>query len=153
MTQLHLAHFNWSALRAPVGDPLVAPFADAIEKVNAKAEASDGFVWRCGVEDAEGKRIGWDLFTENPTMIASFSVWETPEALGHFVHKTVHGAFLKRGADWFLPSQGPRYVLWWVPIGHIPAIEEAREKVTRLERDGPSDAAFTFDTLAPMPHS
>lgn len=150
MTGRHLAHFNWSALRAPVGDPLVAPFADAIAKVNAKAEASDGFVWRCGIEDAEGTRIGWPLFTENPTMIASFSVWETPEAFGHFVFKTVHGAFLKRGSEWFLPGEGARHVLWWVPAGTIPTIEEAREKVSKLERDGPSHAAFTFDTLPVM---
>lgn len=146
----HMAHFNWSAMRAPAGDPLVAPFVDAIAKVNARAEAAPGFVWRCGREAEEGQRIGWELFTQNPTMIASFSVWQTPAAFGDFVFKTVHGAFLKRGGEWFLPGQGPRHVLWWVTPGHIPTIEEAREKVIALDRDGPTKAAFTFDTHAVM---
>lgn len=52
----HLAHFNWATLKAPVGDPRVAPFVDAVPKVNALAERSPGFVWRSGEEAELWKR-------------------------------------------------------------------------------------------------
>jgi len=48
----NLAHFNWATLRAPVGDPAVAPFVDAFGRVNDRAEAMPGFVWRSGDEAA-----------------------------------------------------------------------------------------------------
>jgi hypothetical protein len=35
-------------------------------------------------------------------------------------------------------------VLWWVPAGHIPTVDEALERLDRLRRDGPTPAAFTF---------
>ncbi|SMY07791.1 DUF3291 domain-containing protein [Flavimaricola marinus] len=143
----HLAHFNWAALLAPTGDPLVAEFVDNTGRVNAIAERSAGFVWRHGDEDVAGRRIGWPLFTEAPTMIASFSVWESPEAFKAFVYKTVHGAFLRRGAEWFERGGSVNYALWWVPEGHIPSIEEARDRVEQLRAHGPSEAVFTLATL------
>ena len=36
------------------------------------------------------------------------------------------------------------YVLWWVPIGHIPTIEEAVEKLEYLRNNGDTPSAFTF---------
>ncbi|NNC80158.1 MAG: DUF3291 domain-containing protein [Acidimicrobiales bacterium] len=34
--------------------------------------------------------------------------------------------------------------LWWVPEGHIPSLEEAKERLTHLRDQGASDHAFTF---------
>ncbi len=147
MTERHLAHFNWGLLKAPIGDPRVAPFIDAVDKVNAKAEAAPGFVWRSGNEAEYARQIGWDLFTENEgRIIASFSVWETPEALHEFVYNTVHGAFLNRRAEWFEAAETINYALWWVPVGHVPEFYEARDRVESLRAHGPSDWAFVFDT-------
>ena len=42
-------------------------------------------------------------------------------------------------------------VLWWVPAGHIPTTDEARERLALLERDGPTPAAFTFRERFPAP--
>jgi len=131
----------------PVGDPAVAPFVDAVGRVNDRAEAMPGFVWRSGDEAALGAAIGWPLITENPTLIASFSVWETPEALRDFVYKAVHGAFFSRRDEWFLPDAPRGYALWWVAKGHVPTMAEARDRVERLIADGPSEAVFTFDTI------
>jgi len=39
----HLAHFNWATLRKPVGHPRVAPFVEAVPKVNALARRSPGY--------------------------------------------------------------------------------------------------------------
>jgi hypothetical protein len=42
----HLAQINVARLVAPHGDPRVAPFFDALDRVNVLAERSPGFVWR-----------------------------------------------------------------------------------------------------------
>ena len=41
-----LAQINIGKLLAPEGDPRVQPFFDALERINAIADASPGFVWR-----------------------------------------------------------------------------------------------------------
>ena len=143
----HIAHFNWATLIADIEDRRVAPFVRAVDKVNAVAQRSPGYVWNSGQEMSEGTRIGWPLFTENSRVIASFSVWETPEHFRDYVYKTVHGAFFRRGHEWFEPHASRGYVLWWVPEGHIPNITEAREKVKTLEANGPGPEAFTLKWL------
>jgi len=35
-------------------------------------------------------------------------------------------------------------VLWWVPAGHIPTLDEALSRLDLLEREGPGPEAFTF---------
>jgi hypothetical protein len=41
-------------------------------------------------------------------------------------------------------------VLWWVPAGHRPSLEEARDRLHRLDVDGPRAGAFTMRrTFAP----
>jgi hypothetical protein len=35
-------------------------------------------------------------------------------------------------------------VLWWVPAGTIPTLEEAKARLAQLRRIGPSPEAFTF---------
>ena len=144
----HVAHFNWATLRAPIGSAEVAPFVNAIPKVNALAERSPGFVWREPNDRAKGLISGWPLFTDNDRLIASFSVWESPEQLREYVYKTVHGAFYKRSNEWFLPGTGVNYALWWVPMGHIPDMVEARQNVERFLAEGLSDSVFNFDFLS-----
>ena len=139
-----LAHFNWATLRADEGDPLVAEFFDAADRVNALSERSAGFVWRHGDEMAAAKVIGWPLFTVSDRVIASFSVWESAAALEQFVYRTVHGAFFRRGKEWFEPGKGVNYALWTIPRGHIPKMAEARDRVEHMIAHGPTDHAFDF---------
>ena len=42
-------------------------------------------------------------------------------------------------------------VLWWVPKGHRPCIQEALSKLELLRRAGPSEEAFTFRQAYPPP--
>jgi hypothetical protein len=143
----HLAHFNWATLVADLDDPRVAPFVNAVEKVNAIAERSAGFVWRSGDESAFAVAAGWPLFVDAPRIIASFSVWERPEDFRAFVYKTVHGAFYRRGHEWFEPEASRGYVLWWVPEGHVPGIAEARDRVERHRAQGAGPDAFDIAWL------
>jgi hypothetical protein len=34
--------------------------------------------------------------------------------------------------------------LWWIPEGHIPSVEEGKEKLNHLLEHGSSETAFTF---------
>jgi hypothetical protein len=144
----HLAHFSWGTLRFPVDDPRVSAFAEAVPRVNARAEASLGFIWRFGDERPPAETAGWSLF-DDKRIIASYSVWETPEALRAFVYGGSHGAFFNRRAEWFDQDAPRGYVLWWVVPGHQPDITEAWCKVDRLSAEGPSEEVFTFAQLTP----
>jgi hypothetical protein len=42
-------------------------------------------------------------------------------------------------------------VLWWVPAGHRPTIDEAKAKLVLLEAQGPTPEAFTFKAPFPAP--
>lgn len=137
----HLAHFNWATLIADPDSPKVREFVNAVDRVNALAERSDGFVWRSGDEAARGLEIGWPLF-DDPRVIASFSVWRSPEALRDFVSRTVHGAFVRRRGSWFVPDGAPNYVLWWVPAGTTPDIRDARNRAESILARGPDPEAF-----------
>jgi len=34
--------------------------------------------------------------------------------------------------------------LWWIPIGHIPSIDEAKKRIAHLNAYGPTQFAFDF---------
>ncbi len=42
-------------------------------------------------------------------------------------------------------------VLWWVPRGHRPTIEEAKARLEMLRAKGPAAEAFTFRQAFPPP--
>lgn len=44
--QYYLAQINIALMKAPLHDPIMAEFADALDKVNAMADKSPGFIWR-----------------------------------------------------------------------------------------------------------
>lgn len=143
----HLAELNIGRLVAPVGDPKVAPFVDALDAVNALAERSPGFVWRLIGDEAESPGATSLRMPGDETMLVNMTVWESPEALRDFVFKTVHRRFYARRAEWFSLMPEHHFVMWWVAPGHAPTLEEAADRLERLRRDGPSDAAFGWEHL------
>jgi len=84
-------------------------------------------------------------------MAINMSVWESLEALQQFVYKSAHVAPLRDRKQWFEPMEGPILALWWVPAGHIPTIEEAKERLQHVKDHGPTAAAFTFRASFPAP--
>ena len=77
-------------------------------------------------------------------MIVNMSVWESVDALKNFMFRTHHKNFLRRKKEWFHTLPEDSYVLWWVPIGYTPSIEEAIERLTYLRVNGDTPSAFTF---------
>ena len=121
-------------------------------KVNALAERSPGFVWRSGTEAELASAAGWPLFVGNDRLIASFSVWESPEApcAPMSIRPSMVLSF-RRAEEWFDPDATRGHALWWVQVGHVPSITEAREKVEALEAGGASDAVFNLRAGCPPP--
>ncbi len=140
----HLAELNIAKLRYPKGDARAAPFFDALDRVNALAERMPGFVWR--LKDAGGNAT--DIpFSDDPTVIANLSVWETPEALEKYVFQTVHTAFYRKREDWFQRMAGPHMVFWWIEPGTVPTLAEAASRLAELAASGPSERAFGWSDL------
>ena len=140
----HMAHFNYGTLIASADDPAVAEFIDAVPAVNALATRSPGYVWSMGGgEDAAARAIGRPLAEDGVPVIASFSVWASVEDFDHFVNNTLHGKFLRRRAEWFLPGTSGM-VLWYVDAGHIPDVDEALDRLDQLRAEGPGPDVFTL---------
>lgn len=81
----------------------------------------------------------------------NLSVWASLEALGEFVYASRHLDVLRRRRDWFEQMDGAYLVLWWVPAGTIPTVEEAKRRLEVLRERGPSAEAFTFRQPFPPP--
>ncbi|HEU5319895.1 MAG TPA: DUF3291 domain-containing protein [Methylomirabilota bacterium] len=141
MTRYHLAQFNLARLRQPLDHPEIADFKAWIDPIHALADRAPGFVWRL-VADGENDATSLRPYGEDG--IINFTVWESLEALAAFVYHDEHAAALRRRREWFHPATEPNVVMWWIPAGHIPTLEEALERLDHLRRHGPSPRAFTY---------
>jgi hypothetical protein len=144
----YLAQLNIGRLRAEVDDPSVAEFMDNLDPINALAEASPGFVWRLQTDDGNATAIR--AFDGDPLMVLNLSVWETIEALADFAYRSAHTPFLRRRGEWFERLGEAYLVLWWIPAGTVPTVDEAIARLEHLRTDGTGPEAFTF--RQPFPH-
>jgi hypothetical protein len=145
----HLAQVNIGRFRAPIDSSIMEGFRTQLDPINALADASPGFVWRLQTEDGNATAIR--PYENDDLMAINMSVWESLESLQHFVYKSAHVGTLRGRKQWFEPIEGPILALWWIPVGHIPTIAEARERLRHLEEHGPTPHAFTFRTPFPAP--
>ena len=137
----HLAQLNVGRLLAPLGSDTLSGFVAALEPINALADGHPGFVWRLQTDAGDATSI---RPTEDDLFLINMSVWSSLEALRAFVYTTAHVQVLRQRRAWFEQLATSHMVLWWVPAGHIPTVDEAIARLERLRRDGPSPAAFTF---------
>ncbi len=139
---MQLAQLNVVELRVPVEHPDMATFVAELDPVNALAEAAPGFVWRLK-DDESGDATGFRLDGREDVLL-NLSVWESVEALHGFTYRSGHADVLRRKREWFDDHTDVHVVLWWVPDGHRPGLDEAAERLEHLRREGPSPYAFTF---------
>jgi hypothetical protein len=145
----HLAQLNIGRLQAPVEDPATAEFMANLDPINALAEASAGYVWRLQTE--EGNATAIRAFHGDDLMILNMSVWGSVEALADYVYRSDHTPFLQRRREWFERLSEVYLVLWWIPAGTLPTIDEALARLDRLRASGPTPEAFTFRHSFPHP--
>jgi hypothetical protein len=135
---------------APADDPIMADFMAQLDEVNGLADESEGFVWRLQTE--EGDATALRPFDDDQILV-NMSVWESIESLHQFAYRTHHVDVYKERRKWFEPHLGVYQVMWWVPAGHIPTVEEAKARLASLEQNGPTVQAFTFSKRFPAPDS
>jgi Domain of unknown function (DUF3291) len=144
---MQLAELNVGRLLAPTGDPRVAEFMGALDRVNGMGKRMPGFVWMMegsgdpGTGNTEAKIDG------DPQYVSNLTVWENAETLEAFVWNTVHRAFYERRQEWFEVLGKVHFVMWWVPAGHRPTLDEALERLEHLRLQGDSDQAFSWKYL------
>jgi Domain of unknown function (DUF3291) len=143
-----LAQINVARLVAPEGDPRVAPFFAALDRVNAIADASPGFAWRLQGEGGNATDL---RPTSDPLFLVNMSVWADADALFTFVYRSGHSPEMARRREYFERFEGAYQALWWVPVGHLPTVDEGLSRLWRLDRYGPTPHAFTFKSRFPAP--
>ena len=141
---MNLAQLNVARLKYPFEDARVADFAENLDRINALADRSDGFVWR--LQDDSGSAI--DISADaDPMIIVNMSVWRDAESLERFVWNTVHKQFYRRRGEWFSLMEDQHLVMWWVDEGHEPSVEEGTARLAHLRANGDSDFAFGWSHL------
>jgi len=149
MNHFHLAQANIGRFRAPIESPVMEGFRTQLDPINKLADDSPGFVWRLQTEDGDATAIR--PYADDNMMAINMSVWESLESLQGFVYKSRHVDTLRGRHQWFEQIEGPILVLWWIPVGQIPTVDDARERLAHLRQHGPTAHAFTFRTPFPAP--
>ena len=148
MMQWHVAQLNVARAVAPLDAPELAEFVAGLERINALADASPGFVWRLAGADSGAPAAA---AAGDPQLLLNLSVWTSAEPLFDYVYKSAHTEVMTKRRQWFEKPSQAHMVLWWVPAGHRPTLEEALERLAALRRDGPNAHAFTFKQRFPPP--
>ena len=86
-------------------------------------------------------------------ILFNMSVWESVEALSHYVYQSDHLGPLRDRKQWFERMDSPAMVLWWIESGQEPTVADAKAKLEQLAREGPTSEAFTFTKTFPAPAS
>ena len=79
--------------------------------------------------------------------MANLTVWELVETLEAFVWNTVHRQFYERRREWFEVLGSMHFVMWWVPEGHRPTLDEGLARLAPPGGEGDSDHAFGWRHL------
>ncbi|WP_394233342.1 DUF3291 domain-containing protein [Pseudomonas anguilliseptica] len=140
MSSYQLAQLNIATMKEPLESPSMADFVANLERINALAEASSGYIWR--LQDEAGDATAFRPFGDD--VLVNLSVWRDVQALSDYVYKSAHTEMLKRRQEWFGKVDAAHMVLWWVPAGHRPSVQEAAERLTLLREQGASAQAFSF---------
>jgi len=143
---MHIAQMNVGTTLYDLDDERMAGFVDNLDRVNALADATPGFVWRLQSDTGNATDI---KVAADPHFIVNMSVWESVEALFDFVYRSDHRGIMVGRRAWFEKPEGPYQVLWWVERGMQPSVEEGLKRLDHLARHGPTPYAFTFKKLYP----
>jgi hypothetical protein len=140
MSKYQLAQLNVAALKAPLDSPELKDFVDNLDRINALADGSPGFVWRLTGDGNDAT----SLRPLGESVIVNMSTWRDVTSLSDYVYKSAHVEIMRRRREWFARMGSMHMALWWVPQGHQPTVAEAVARLEHLRQHGPSPEAFTF---------
>ena len=144
---MQLAELNVGRLVAPTDDPQVADFMNNLDKINGMGKRMPGFVWMMEGSGEPGTGNTDAKIDGDPLFVSNLTVWEDYESLSTFVYKTLHVKFMDRKNEWFEVLDNKHFVMWWVPEGHTPTLDEALARLAHLQDNGDSDHAFGWDWM------
>ena len=139
--KFHLAQLNIARMLAPIDSPVMADFVANLDRINILAENCNGFVWR--LKDDTNNATSIRIFDDD-FLIVNMSVWENTEALFQFVYNSDHLEVFKRRMEWFEKMLEMHMVMWYLPVGSIPSVADAVERLTHLRAQGETPYAFSF---------
>ena len=142
-----LAQLNIARVREPLESPTMADFVANLDRINALAEASPGFIWR--LQTAAGNATALRPLGEKT--LVNISVWKDVASLQQYVYQSAHVEIMRRRREWFVRMSEAYTVLWWVREGYRPSVTEAAMKLTLLRETGATPDAFTFTNAFPSP--
>jgi Domain of unknown function (DUF3291) len=140
MSNYELAQLNVAIMKESLESPSMADFVANLDRINALAESSPGFIWRLQTEEGDATAIrpmGKDT-------LVNISVWKDAESLNKYVYESAHVEIMRRRREWFERLREAYVVLWWVPKGHRPMASDAIAKLELLRTSGPTKDAFTL---------
>ena len=142
-----LAQLNVGQLRYPRDAPEMRGYCEALGSVGQVAINWPGFIWMH--DNVDTIRIVGELFGAETA--ANLSVWRDVESLRSFMECPRHVAVMQRRSEWFVPMEEATFVMWWVPVAHIPDFAEGRERLMIFRCEGPGPAAFDLETVFSPP--
>lgn len=145
---MHLAQLNIGRAKYPIDDERMYGFTSRLDEINALADTHEGFVWRLQSETGNATEV---RPFEDSQILVNLSVWTSIAALHEYVYKTAHAALMRDRKQWFERMGEVYTVLWWIPEGQIPNVEEAKARLTHLKEHGSTPFAFTFQQSFPPP--
>lgn len=140
-TQLHLAQINIAKAIAPMDDPVMADFVNNLDRINALADGSPGFVWR--LKDESNNATSIKIF-DDEFIIVNMSVWKNIEALLNYVYKSDHVEIFKRREEWFHKMKEAHTAMWYVPMHQTPTLQDGKERLLHLRENGETPYTFSF---------
>lgn len=92
MSKFQLAQLNISVMKEPLESPSMADFVANLDRINAIAEGSPGFVWRLQTEEGDATA----LRPLGDNIIVNMSVWQNIASLNNYVYKSAHVEMMRR---------------------------------------------------------
>lgn len=139
---MQLAQVNIARMLAPIDSPIMAEFVNNLDRINAVAEQSDGFVWR--LVDEDGNDATSISVYQDEYIIVNLSVWENIDSLFNFVYNSQHIEVFKRRKEWFEKMPKMHMALWYIENGKFPTAQDAKARLSHLQDHGETPYAFSF---------
>jgi len=145
MAKYYIAQVNIAQMKGPLDTPPDGRIRRAAGRNKCRRR------FQSGLRLASSSRCGQcDLScgpNDDDRVLFNLSVWETIEALRAYVYGSAHAEVLRQRREWFDHFAGVYTALWWIPISHIPSVDEAKKRLAHLQVHGPSQFAFGFKSL------
>jgi hypothetical protein len=144
MKKYQLAQINIAKLLEPIDSPLLEDFVADLDRINAIAENSDGFIWR--LKSEKGNALSINPYNDD-SFIVNVSVWENVDALKNFVYRSGHVEVFMKRKKWFESIKTPHMAMWWIIENEFPTPKMCKERLDFLTKHGESIEAFSFKNI------